>query len=173
MAKINTEIDLNDVNQISFDYTGLTKNLNSITLEIKTKITNADIKLTSLKNKEDILNKMITTTNMQMENTPKENFKLIGIYQKTIIEQLESLNLLQESIIKFEDLIQRYLKMKMDIENNKLNAYSKIKSLNKADQETESDYNGLMKNLHSLLSNPQGVLDMKEEAKEQLRISGY
>jgi hypothetical protein len=160
---------------ITFDFKAMSKNFDNVLLEINDKLKSAQIKLTALKDKEDILMKMINITNSQMETTPKENFKLIGIYQSQLMKQFESLNLWQESLMKYEDLIQRYLKMRIDIENHKLNSFAKIKSLYKAADEAEEGFDTLLKNIHNITSgaSSNGIVDLQHEAMQQLKIAGY
>ena len=158
---------------ITFDYDSMAQNFDKVLADITTRIKNAETKLTSLAAKEEILNKMIHTTNAKMESTPEENYKLIGTYQNILMKQLESLNLWQESIMKYEDLIQRYIKMKLDIENHKLSNFAKVKGLYKANQELDEGFDALLKNMHNLSVNPGNVLNLQEEAQKQLRLSGY
>ncbi len=163
----------NDPTSITFDYKAMGQNFTLVLKDIEDKLTSARAKLTSLLDKEEILNKMINTTNLQMENTPKDNYKLIGTYQGILLKQFESLQMWQEATMKYEDLIQRYIKMKIDIENHKLSNFAKIKNLHKAGEEAEEGFDTLLKNMHNLTSNPTGIIDIQKEAQEQLRISGY
>ena len=169
-----SEVDVaTDPENVTFDFKAMSNNFNGVLLEISEKLQSSKFKLTALKDKEEILIKMINITNSQMETTPKENFKLIGIYQSQLMKQFESLNLWQESLMKYEDLIQRYLKMKIDIENHKLNSFAKIKNLYKVADAAEEGFDTLLKNIHNITSNNSGVVDLQQEALQQLKIAGY
>lgn len=163
----------NNPENITFDYSTMSKNLKNVADDINARLKETDIKLTSLKGKEDILNKIITSTNMLLERTDPSNFKLVGVYQNQIMVQLESFGLLQEAIMKYEDLAQRYIKMQIDIENNKLNSFAKIKALYKTNDTADEGYDKLLKNMHELVHNPNQVLDLQAEALNQLNIAGY
>jgi hypothetical protein len=177
-----------DLEKISFNYKEMGTNFDKIGKEVQTKLTNASNKLNSLLLKEDILNKMIFTTNALMEKTPAENYKLVGTYQNILMKQFESLTMWQEAVMKYEDLIQRYLKMKIDIENHKLSNFSKIKNLYKAKVEADEGFDSLMRTIHqftqdgaiidtnasgAISAGPNKTVNPLEEAKNQLRISGY
>jgi hypothetical protein len=174
-----------DLEKISFNYKEMGTNFDKIGKEVQTKLTNASNKLNSLLLKEDILNKMIFTTNALMEKTPAENYKLVGTYQNILMKQFESLTMWQEAVMKYEDLIQRYLKMKIDIENHKLSNFSKIKNLYKAKVEADEGFDSLMRTIHqftqdgatsasgAISAGPTKTVNPLEEAKNQLSISGY
>lgn len=163
----------NDPDNITFDYKAMGNNFNAMIKDIEEKLTQSKNKLRSLLDKEDILNKMINTTNIQMETTPKDNYKLVGTYQSILLKQFESLQMWQEAVMKYEDLIQRYMKMRIDIENHKLTNFTKIKNLHKAGEEAEEGFDNLLKNMHKLTSSPSSVIDLQTEAQNQLRLEGY
>jgi hypothetical protein len=167
------EVDIDNPENITFDYKGMSNNLNLVLKDIDDRQKSADTKLTALKGKEDILNKIITNTNLLLEKTDPQNFKLIGVYQNQIMTQLESFNLLQESLMKYEDLIQRYIKMKIDIENHKLSSFAKIKTLYKANDTADQGFETLLKNMHTLTQSPSQVFDIQQEAQKQLKLQGY
>jgi hypothetical protein len=163
----------NDPDNITFDYKAMGTNFNAMIKDIEEKLTQSKNKLRSLLDKEDILNKMINTTNTQMETTPKDNYKLVGTYQSILLKQFESLQMWQEAVMKYEDLIQRYMKMRLDIENHKLTNFTKIKNLHKAGEEAEEGFDNLLKNMHKLTASPSSVIDIQAEAQNQLRLEGY
>lgn len=172
-SDLDNNLDPNNMDDVNFDYKSMTTNFDTVLKDIDVRIKNAETKLTSLAAKEDILNKMIHTTNSKMETTEASNYKLIGTYQNILMKQLESLNMWQESVMRYEDLIQRYIKMRLDIENNKLASFIKIKSLYKANDTVDEGFDALLKNMHNLSTNPSAVFDLQAEAAQQLRIQGY
>ena len=167
------EAIIDDPSNITFDYNGLSNNLNEVLTDIRRRLEQTDVKLTAIKGKEEILNKIIVNTETLLNKTPQENYKQIGVYQRMIMDQLESFNMIQESLMRYEDLAQRYIKMKMDIENNKLASFVKVKALYKTNDTADEGFDQLLKSMHSLTQNPTQVLDIQAEAEKQLKIAGY
>lgn len=165
--------DINDIDNLNFDHTQMDNNLKKYLKEIDDSLTKARLKVESLNNKEGMLNKIITSTNAQLENTSSNNPKLIGVLQSIFIKQLESLNMINEAIIRYEDLIQRYVKIKIDIENQKLGAYIKIKAANKTSDKLEDDFTGILDNLHKISQDKEMLFNVAEEAQRQLKIQNY
>jgi hypothetical protein len=151
------------------EYNGSIENLLS---DINSKLKDYDIKLNSLKNKENIINTMINRTNLQLEKYYEEkNYKLMGVYNGYILTQMEALGQMQEMIIKFEDQIFKYRKMISDLHNNKLNAHLKINVAKEDDNNSYSDLNETFKQLASKFSEEEGGLGAY--AKKQLKLEGY
>ena len=96
--------------------------------EIEKKIRNMEQKLISLNNKESIINTLISKINMELENVDPKHFKAISQIRTTLNKQFETLSLIIEMIIKIEDSIQKYRKMLIDIENQKINNFIKLTS---------------------------------------------
>lgn len=158
----------------TFDLLHYGDNLNTQLNYISKKINECEKKLTSLKGKEDIINTMINKTNVQIERYSEENnWKLVGINNSQILTQFETLSMVQEMLCKYEDMIQRYIKMSIDIENHKINAYVKIVGTRKEDKKTEEGFESLMHAMHQLTSQPQNNDAMAAHVKEQLKLEGY
>jgi len=109
--------------------------------EINKKIKNMEQKLISLNNKESIINTLISKINMELENVDPKHFKAISQVRTTLNKQFETLSLIIEMIIKIEDSIQKYRKMLIDIENQKINNFIKLTS---ETEETNEDINKVL-----------------------------
>ena len=143
---------------------------------IKVKIEEADRKLTSLKTKEEIINTMINRTNMAIEDYATEkNYKLMGINNGHLLSQFETLSLVQEMLIKYEDQIQKYVKLLLDIENNKLSAVTKVKAMSKTDKVDDDNFSGIVSEMHKLMQSnlPNAQNQMLDHVKNQLQLEGY
>ena len=102
------------------------ENINNEKQSIVKKIENLEQKLISLQNKESIINNLITKINFELENTDPKHFKAISQIRTTLNKQFETLSLIVEMIMKIEDMILKYRKMLIDIENNKINNFIKM-----------------------------------------------
>lgn len=147
--------------------------------EIEEKIKNLEIKLTILSNKETMLNDIINKINFELNETDPKHFKLIGQLRSTLTKHIESLSLVMDMIFKVEDLIQKYRKMLIDIENQKVNNIFKIL---KEDEEVNEDITEILTTINSLISkdsskNTTAQVDDKSplliEVEEELKNSGY
>lgn len=159
----------------TFDLINYSDNLNVQTNYIAAKIKEVEIKLTALKTKERIINTMLDNTNGQIiRYTEEANWKLVGINNSVILTQFETLGLVQEMLCKFEDMIQRYIKMTIDIENHKINAYVKIAGTRKDEKSNEEGFEKLMGAMHKLVSStPKENQAMADHVKSQLKLEGY
>ncbi len=157
-----------------FDIITYSKNLNDQISYINKKIVEYEIKLTSLKSKENIIDTMINRSNEQVEKYTKEkNFKVAGIHQSYILTQFETLGQVQEMLIRYEDMIQKSVKSLIDIENHKFNTYSKLKTANKQEKSTDEDYEKLMTAMHKMVTTPTDDNPMIDVVREQLKLEGY
>lgn len=177
-SKVKYEtISIQDKENI-FDLINYSSSMNEQITYIKGKISQAEIKITALKSKENIIDKMINRTNDQVEKYHKaDNLKLAGINQSYILTQFETLAQVQEMLIKYEDMIQKYLKMNIDIENHKLNAFIKLNSSKKEAQANEEGYEKLMGKIHEMMADTpqqqQSNSALLDTVKNQLKIEGY
>lgn len=179
-TKKNDTISVQD-NVKKFDILNYQYNLNEQVTYIKNKMESYEIKLTSLKSKEKIIDDMIRRSNMLVEKyTNESNFKLVSIHSNTILTQFETLSQVQEMLIKYEDMIQKYIKMVVDIENHKINAYTKLTNNKKEDEKNEEGYEKLMSAMHALVQEKaEGhTSDVSHPAlldtvTEQLKLEGY
>ena len=171
-AQLNNET----IQDETFNIVNYGNNLNKQHEYIEQKISKAEIKITSLKSKESIIDNMITRGNNQVEKYHSENnFKLAGIHSSHILTQFETLAQVQEMLIKYEDMIQKYIKMNIDIENHKINAFVKLNSSKKAESKNEEGYDKLMGAVHELMmGNQQDATNvMTDTVRRQLKLEGY
>ncbi len=137
--------------------------------EINKKINSLEQKLISLQNKESIINSLILKINTELENTDPKHFKAISQIRTTLNKQFETLSLIMDMIIKVEDMIQKYRKMLIDIENKQIDNFIK---LNKEIQMEENDLASLLTVLNqNISSNQQNPII--EEALIELKNEGY
>jgi hypothetical protein len=181
----NVKVQYETLNKINdseqFDLINYGNNLNKQLNYISVKIKEAEIKITALKTKEKIIDDMIDRSNrlVQQYNEDK-NFKLAGINSSHILTQFETLSQVQEMLIKYEDMIQKYIKMSIDIENHKINAYVKISNTKKEEIKNEEGYEKLMGAMHELVTNNnkrsedgQSNTALLDTVKDQLQLEGY
>lgn len=165
---------------VKFNIVNYGNNLNTQVLYIKNKIKEAEIKITALKTKEAIIDSMIKRSSDQVDKYVLEsNFKLVGINSSHILTQFETLAQVQEMLIKYEDMIQKYIKMSIDIENHKINAFVKLNASKKELDKNEEGYDKIMNEMHNLLQEhnnsdgPGENIGMLDAVKDQLKIEGY
>jgi len=160
----------NKKNDSSFDSYKL--NIEQQKDEINKKINSLEQKLISLQNKESIINSLILKINTELENTNPTHFKAISQIRTTLNKQFETLSLIMDMIIKVEDMIQKYRKMIIDIENKQIDNYIK---LNKELGEEENDLTTLLtmlnQNINGTVNNSNNPLI--EEAMLELKNDGY
>jgi len=170
-------------NNYNFDLVNYGNNLNNQKIYISGKITSCEIKLTSLKSKEAIIDKMISSSSNQLDKANEEqNYKIAGVISRNLTGQFETLSAIQEMLIKYEDMIQKYVKMNIDIENHKINAFTKLESSKKTDLKEGNDYGKLMAAVHKMIDNQDGSIHsdqtgtnvpMMDEVRQQLKLEGY
>jgi len=157
-----------------FDNELYSQNLNEQVKYIKSKINEADRKITSLKSKEEIINQLISRTNFLIEKYHEEkNYKLENINNDRLLTQFETLNVVHDILNKYEDQVFKYVKMLTDIENHKLNAFVKIKNLKKEEVKNDDDYGQVLQEMHNLLSQPQTAEGLAVQVQESLKLEGY
>jgi hypothetical protein len=173
----------NEIDTFSLQNYG--SNLNKQLNYINNKIEEAEIKITSLKSKEKIIDDMIDRSNRLVERyTEEKNYKLAGINSSYILTQFETLAQVQEMLIKYEDMIQKYIKMSIDIENHKINAFVKLNSSKKEESKNEEGYEKIMNEMHKMMQNSENQGSPHElgtpsndallnSVKDQLKLEGY
>ena len=144
------------------------ENINQQKDEINKKINALEQKLISLQNKESIINSLILKINTELENTNPTHFKAISQIRTTLNKQFETLSLIMDMIIKVEDMIQKYRKMLIEIENKQIDNYIK---LTKEVQQEENDLTSLLSVLNQNLNNNSNPV--VEEALLELKEEGY
>lgn len=158
-------------------------NLNKQLNYIQLKISESECKITALKTKENIIDNMIERTNRLVEKyTEDKNFKLAGLNSSHILTQFETLSQVQEMLIKYEDMIQKYIKMSVDIENHKINAFAKLNAVKKDDNKNEDNYTKLMSSMQDLMKDnspqiegPGGPTNeaLLDSVRDSLKLEGY
>jgi len=161
----------------NFDINNYSASLNERINYINDKIKSSEIKITALKTKESIIDTMIDRTNALVEKYHSEkNFKLAGINSSYILTQFETLSQVQEMLIKYEDMIQKYIKMSIDIENHKLNAHVKLSSV-KVESVNDEGYEKLMGKIHEMMNDTPEQLQtnsaLLDSVKDTLKLEGY
>jgi len=130
---------------------------------ISNKIRNLDTKLIQLEIKEQMINNIITRTNATLESIDANNFKWIGQTQANLMKQIESLGLIKDIIIKYEDMILKYRKMLNDIKERKMSNRFKIANLFKEQEESESDVTMVLEEVQKLLNGSSTINSTKNE----------
>lgn len=170
---------LNDTLKVEgkFDIMYYAENVNHHLNYIQTKISDFEIKITSLKTKEKIISDIIDRANNQVGKFFTEgNFAKAQGMQNALITQFETYSLMQEMILKYENNIQSYIKMSLDIEKNKIDAYVKIKNADKNVDKDDNAYSELNNKLTEILNggfNGQGGADFKAQMQKELQLEGY
>jgi len=124
------QISLNNA-EVTFDYSEIEGSLEKILTSIDDKLKDLEGRIENLREKEKILDEFIARTHGALEATSSNNFKLRSQLQNTIMKQLESMQYLIDTIIKYENIVQTYTKQKIDIQNNKVSNYARWKNINK------------------------------------------
>jgi len=146
----------------NIDYDDYSNNLNNQKEAIQAKIENYERKLLDLEIKENMLNNIITRTNATLENIDPSNFKWLGQTQSNLMKQLENLGLLKDIIIKFEDMIFKYRKILLEINEKDLGNRIKINSLLVEEQKEEESINTVLSDIQNLLHNTNEASDGSE-----------
>ncbi len=161
----------------TFDIHSYSDNINNQKEYIQNKISSCEMKLKGLQTKENIISNMITRQSLSLEkHVEKNNYKLISVSQQQILHFFETLALAQEMLIKYEDMIQKYLKMIVDIENHKINAYVKIKTADKSNKSLEGDNDQLLDYMQKMMlqsETSEANTGMTEHIKHELKLEGY
>lgn len=156
-----------------FDIMHYASNVNDIIMSINDKIANFEIKLTSLKVKEEMISNIINTTNSSVDKFLKEhNYAKAQGLQNALITQFETYSMMQDMILKYEHNIQVYLKMKLDIENHKISAYTKIKAADKNVEKDDNNYKEMQNKIEQILSSGDSS-GFKKHVLNELSLEGY
>jgi hypothetical protein len=145
-------------------------------LEIIKKIENLENKLQKHIFKEGMLDKIINGTYAELENLKEHEFTKRGQKQSILIKQLEALSILHDTILKYEDMIQKYHKILIDLENNKFNSYLKVEGLKKEEEKTDQDLSELLMILQEQMksnSSNSSINPLVDDIKKELLENGY
>jgi len=142
---------------------------------LKLKITHLEKKLKKHELKEGMLDMIIAQTYTELENLKDNEFSKRGQKQTVLIKQLEALSIMHDTILKYEDMIQKYHKILMDIENNKLNSYIKIEGLKKEEDKADDNISSVLNELQQLLKGGATSTSnsMLEEIQKELEDGDY
>jgi len=183
--KTDKENKENRENQINSKDVFATKeyaqNLNETKKFIKDKSKSINNKLSILNTQAEFVEKVINKKQIYLESIPENNYTAIGKINNSIVFQMDINSKIHDNILKYENLLQGYIKYLMDIENNKLTAYTKIEALKNDETLNNKEYISLMKDVHDMVNvssakdknNKVGNIDIAENAIQELKLGGY
>ena len=173
--KDDKKITLKDVDPV-FDLEELYTNFNKLKEGVYKRILKLEEKQQTLDSRVKTLEKFIKLDEAELAtqyiNKSKENSNTHYIKQLTssILNKTELLTMTMDVSLKHENLILSWNKELFNIEKEKVSSYTKIKNLNKATQETESDVNDIISKVNEAVK--KGGISVAD-AQNELQISGY
>ena len=173
--KDDKKITLKDVDPV-FDLEELYTNFNKLKEGVSKRILKLEEKQQTLDSRVKTLEKFIRLDEAELAtqyiNKSKENSNTHYIKQLTssILNKTELLTMTMDVSLKHENLILSWNKELFNIEKEKVSSYAKIKNLNKATQETESDVNDIISKVNEAVK--KGGISVAD-AQNELQISGY
>ncbi len=150
--------------------------------ELLTKVQSLEKKLSKHELKEGMLERIINETYVEMDNLQSNEFSRRGQKQSILIKQMEALSILQATLLSYEDMIFKYQKILIDIENNKLNSFLKIENLKKEEKINDDSIAEVLIAIQEQLktgssassgSLTSGVNPLIEEIQKELEESNY
>lgn len=171
-SKASDTSGVSNTPEITQDKLGLVRiddyndNIQQEARQITTKINSLENKLVKLELKESMIDNIITRTNALLESIDPKNFKWIGQTQSNLMKQIESLGLIKDIIIKYEDMILKYRKMLIDIEEKKVMNRFKLAALYQEEEEKDIEINEILSQVQELLgsSKSQKNNDIKDNS---------
>lgn len=173
--KDDKKTTLKDVDPV-FDLEELYTNFNKLKEGVFKRISKLEEKQQTLDSRVKTLEKFIRLDEAELAtqyiNKSKENSNTHYIKQLTssILNKTELLTMTMDVSLKHENLILSWNKELFNIEKEKVSSYTKIKNLNKATQETESDVNDIISKVNEAVK--KGGISVAD-AQNELQISGY
>lgn len=173
--KDDKKTTLKDVDPV-FDLEELYTNFNKLKEGVYKRILKLEEKQQTLDSRVKTLEKFIRLDEAELAtqyiNKSKENSNTHYIKQLTssILNKTELLTMTMDVSLKHENLILSWNKELFNIEKEKVSSYTKIKNLNKATQETESDVNDIISKVNEAVK--KGGISVAD-AQNELQISGY
>jgi len=165
-------IDSMDPNlEIARVKTNYNQELSKRKVEILSKIENLEKKIKKHELKEGMLDMIISGTYVELENLKENEFSRRGQKQTVLIKQLEALSVLHDTILKYEDMIQKYHKILMDLENNKFNSYIKIESIKKEEDKADDNLQAVLENIQGMMNNQN--ISFIDDIKQELTDNDY
>ncbi len=172
--RTETITETNDTQRIRQEYT---VGLSVRKREIIDKISSIERKLKKHELKEGMLDRIITETYTEMDNLKSSEFTRRGQKQSILIKQMEALSILQDTLVKFEDMIYKYQRILIDIENHKLNSFIKMENLKKEERINDDSITEVLMAIQEQLNGSSGahigVSPMIEEIQQELRDANY
>lgn len=139
--------------------------------KIEEKIKILEKRILSYSLKEEIINDIINKLNIELQNADSKAFKLISQLRTSLNKNFEALNLITDMILKTEDLIFKYRKMLVDIENQKVNNYIKLL---KETSDTENDVTKILMQINQQFNEIKNTDNpLVHEALKELEEQGY
>ena len=173
--KDDKKITLKDVDPV-FDLEELYTNFNKLKEGVFKRILKLEEKQQTLDSRVKTLEKFIRLDEAELAtqyiNKSKENSNTHYIKQLTssILNKTELLTMTMDVSLKHGNIIVNCNKEIFNIEKEKVSSYAKIKNLNKATQETESDVNDIISKVNEAVK--KGGISVAD-AQNELQISGY
>lgn len=152
------------------------REMDKIKKELRDKIANLEKKVASHTLKEGMVDKIINQTNYELENLGEKEFTKRGQKQTVLIKQLEALSIIQDTILKFEDMIQKYHKILIDLENNKLNSFLKVEGLRKEEEKADDNIGEVLMALQQQLQSggdSNNYNPLMDDIKRELSENNY
>jgi len=137
---------------------------------INAKISSYEHKLVDLEIKESMLNNIITRTNSQLENIDPTNFKWVGQTQSNLMKQIENLGLLKDIIIKYEDMIFKYRKTLIEMNEKSLANRVKVNSLLAEEKKEDDNINTILQNIQNMIDGNNDKIDLDEDTNIQNKL---
>ena len=158
----------------SFDLTHYADNVNYQLKYIQDKISEFEIKLTSLRTKESIISGIIDRTNANAAKFLDENnFAKAQGLQNALITQFETYSMMQDMILKYESHISNYVKLSLTIENDKVATYAKIKTADKNTDKDDDQYAKIVEQINTMMLDGKSGSAFTQNLKNELKLEGY
>jgi len=146
--------------------------------EVMVKIESLEKKLNKHELKEGMLDRIIGETYTEMDNLNENEFTRRGQKQSILIKQMEALSILQTTLLSYEDMIFKYQKILIDIENNKLNSFIRIENLKKEEKLNDNTISELLQSIQKQLKggmsgSTSAVNPLIEEIQQELKDANY
>jgi len=157
MARANTIPKLSDIttvelenNPVQTDFELMTtknnynQEMDTVKKDIKSKIKELEKKISNHDLKVGMMDRIIAETSRELDSLQANEFTRRGQKQTILIKQLEAISIIHDTIIKYQDMVQKYHKIILDIENNKLNGFVKLEGLKVEEKVADEGISGLL-----------------------------
>lgn len=120
----------------------------------KEKIESMERTVRNFKARDVMMNSIIDRTYNELESFAPNEYTKRGQKQNTLMKQLETLGLVHDTIMKYEDTIYKYHKILVDLENHRVTNFAKLESLKKEEIATKDNLAGLLADIQHLFAKP-------------------